>query len=372
MEAVGDGMYGGTLDHAAPGFGDSSRVALEVKAEGVVAVRDRALLQAYLHVVVMVLVGSTTAPAARFIVHSLPLTLIPVLRFALAAMCLVPLAWSGGGLGRLIRQDGWRLFVTAALCVPINQGFFLGATKLGLTSHVGLFYATCPLVVLLLAWWLRMERPDFGRLAGVLLSVAGIVVIGVGHYLEGGAQSGVASRSVVLSDLLLLGAVASWGGYIVASKPLIVRHGALTVVAGTVLTGCLLSVPFAFLDLPSWSAIARVPTSAWLALVFLGVFITPFAWAYQNLALRRFDASQVATFSNASPILTVLWGMWLFGDVLTPTLMVGGAMTLGGIYWACRPRAAVFGHRRAFRSEQSTQTIPAMPGLALAKEAIPR
>src|ERR1700733_13495070 len=123
-------MYGGTLDHAAPGFGDSSRVALEVKAEGVVAVRDRALLQAYLHVAVMVLVGSTTAPAARFIVHSLPLTLIPVLRFALAAMCLVPLAWSGGGLGRLIRQDGWRLLVTAALCVPINQGFFLGATKL--------------------------------------------------------------------------------------------------------------------------------------------------------------------------------------------------------------------------------------------------
>ena len=182
----------------------------------------------------------------------------------------------------------------------------------------------------------------------------------------------MAGRSVVLSDLLLLGAVASWGGYIVASKPLIVRHGAVTVVAATVLTGCLLSVPFAFLDLPSWAAISRVPTSAWLALVFLGVFITPFAWAYQNLALRRFDASQVATFSNASPILTVIWGMWLFGEVLTPTLMVGGAMTLGGIYWACRPRAAAFGRRRALRREESTNRIPVMPGLALAKEARPQ
>ena len=102
-----------------------------------------------------------------------------MLRFGLAALCLGPLVWAKGGLGRLIRQDGWRLVLAAALCVPINQGFFLGATKLGLTSHVGLFYATCPLVVLLLAWGFRMERPDFGRLTGVLLSVAGIVVIGI-------------------------------------------------------------------------------------------------------------------------------------------------------------------------------------------------
>jgi drug/metabolite transporter (DMT)-like permease len=278
----------------------------------------------------------------------------------------------------LIRQDGWRLALAAALCVPINQGFFLGATKLGLTSHVALFYATCPLVVLLLAWGLRMERPNFARLAGVLLSVAGIVVIGIGHYLEHRSVGGDAAHSVFLSDLLLLGAVASWGGYIVVSKPLIVRHGALTVLAGTVLTGCLMSAPFAFLDFPSFSNLKQVPLSAWSGLIFLGLFITPFAWANQNLALRSFDASQVATFSNASPILTVFWGMWLFGEVLTPTLVAGGAMTLGGIYWACRPRrrASRVVVRRGVtvvrRATESSQSIPALPGLVLAKEAVTR
>jgi drug/metabolite transporter (DMT)-like permease len=75
-------------------------------------------------------------------------------------------------------------------------------------------------------------------------------------------------------------------------------------------------------------------------LAFLGLFVTPFGWAYQNLALRRFDASQVATFSNAAPVLTVIWGMWLFGEVLTPTLVIGGILTLAGIYWICRPRPA--------------------------------
>ncbi len=379
VAAVGHEVVGGSRDGAASGFTDVARAGNAGASDPAEAARRPVDAQAYLHVVLMVLFGSTTAPAAKFIVHSLPLSLIPVLRFGLACLCLVPLVGMKGGIGRLIRQDGWRLVLAAVLCVPLNQGFFLSATKLGLTSHVGLFYATCPLVVLLLAWGFRMERPDFARLTGVLLSVAGIVVIGIGHYLENHSQGGAVARSVVLSDLLLIGAVVSWGGYIAVSKPLVVRHGAMTVLAGTVLVGCVLAAPFAFLELPSLSSLSQVPLSAWLALLFLGLVITPFAWAYQNLALRSFDASQVATFSNASPVLTVVWGMWLFGEVLTPTLVLGGAMTLGGIYWACRPkrrgpRAEVVRHEGVVRrSAESTERIPvAMPGLVLAKEVVTR
>ncbi len=378
MAVVGDEVDAGLLKHAEPECTDTDRNEKNAARSATAPAPQQPSPQAYLHVALMVLVGSTTAPAARYVVHSLPLASIPLMRFALACLCLVPLVWIKGGLGRLIRQDGWRLALAAALCVPINQGFFLSATKLGLTSHVALFYATCPLVVLLLAWGFRMERPNFARLAGVLLSVAGIVVIGIGHYLEHRSTGGDAAHSVVLSDLLLLGAVASWGGYIAVSKPLIVRHGAMTVLAGTVLTGCLMSVPFALLDFPSLSSLKQVPLSAWSGLIFLGLFITPFAWAYQNLALRSFDASQVATFSNASPILTVIWGMWLFGEVLTPTLVAGGALTLGGIYWACRPRrrAARVVVRRGVtvvrRATESSQSIPALPGLVLAKEVVTR
>jgi O-acetylserine/cysteine efflux transporter len=381
VKAVGDELVGGALVEDTPGVTGRLRAGIGDVGGGKESVQAGLDTQAYLHVVLMVLIGSTTAPAARYVVHSLPLGWIPVMRFGLAALCLGPLVWVKGGLGRLVRQDGWRLALAAALCVPINQGFFLGATKLGLVSHVGLFYATCPLVVLLLAWSFRMERPDFARLTGVLVSVAGIVVIGIGHYVEKGHQSGGVAQSVVLSDLLLLGAVTSWGGYIAVSKPLIVRHGAMTVLSGTVLVGWVLSLPFALVEPISLSILGQVPTSAWLALLFLGLLITPFAWAYQNLALRRFDASQVATFSNASPLLTVVWGMWLFGEVLTPTLIAGGAMTLGGIYWACRPRRTAARTRteadrraRVVRraAEPGENRIPVIPGMVLAKEVVTR
>jgi drug/metabolite transporter (DMT)-like permease len=314
------------------GEGDCSREAPGTPA------RRPADIRAFVEVALLILIGSTTAPAAKFALRGFPVNLIPVMRFSMAAMCLLPVVWGRGELRRLFRDDGWRLLLAAALCVPINQGFFLSATRLGPTSHVALFYATCPLVVLLLAWGSRLERPDLGRLWGVLSSVAGIIVIGLGNYWERGGGTSAAAQSVVLSDLLLLGAVLSWGGYIAVSKPLIVRHGAMTVLAGTFLAGCLLSAPIALFASPGWPPLGQIPASAWLGLAFLGLFVTPFGWAYQNLALRRFDASQVATFSNASPLLTVFWGMWLFGETLSLSLVLGGVMTMGGIYWTCRPR----------------------------------
>ena len=242
---------------------------------------DRPGGQAYLHVVLMVLVGSTTAPAARYIVHSLPLSLIPVLRFGLACLCLVPLVWVKGGLGRLIRQDGWRLVLAAAPLRAHESSLLPGRHQAGADLSCGTFLRNNPARRLAAGLGLpHGERPDFGRLSGVLLSVAGIVVIGIGHYLEQSSHRGAAAQSVVLSDLLLVGAVVSWGSYIVVSKPLIQRHGAMTVLAGTVLVGFLLSVllvgfllsvPFGFLQLPSFASLARVPASAWLGLLFLGL-----------------------------------------------------------------------------------------------------
>ncbi len=297
-------------------------------------------VRAYVYLVLMVVLGSTTAAAARLAVRELPIALLPVVRFGVAGLCILPMIRGRGSMAKLLREDWAGLLVAAVMCVPVNQGFFLTAARLGPTSHVGIFYATAPLVVLLGAWALRTEQPDLGRLWGVLASVAGIIVVGVGNLWGGGGIAPGAARAVMAADALLVGAVISWAIYVLLSKPLVVRHGALPVLAGTFLLGSLLNLPIAIFSLWAWPAIAlgQVSTTAWLALAFLALFVTPLGQACQNLALSRLDASQVATFSNASPLLTVVWGIWLFGEVLTPALMIGGILTFCGISWTGRPR----------------------------------
>ena len=151
----------------------------------------------------------------------------------------------------------------------------------------------------------------------------------------------------MLADLLLVGAVLSWGAYLTLSKPLILRHGALPVLAGTFLVGCLLQLPIALVTLPGWlPMLGHASTRAWTSLAILALLITPLNLALQNLSLRRLDASQVATFSNVAPVLTVAWGVLFFSEALPPALIVGGLLTLGGIVWTSRPRPPARGGSR--------------------------
>lgn len=319
------------------GGGGSGREGMSGEELSDPAGGSRLAVRAYFHVGVMVILGSTTAAAARYIVRDLPPVWVPVVRFGVAGLFLLPFLADRSGLLRILRRDWPLLIAAAAMCVPVNQGFFLNAARLGPTSHVGLFYATCPLVVLLLAWVMRLESPDLGRLWGVLASVAGVGIIGIGSAMQAGGLPHE-TRATMLADLLLIGAVLSWGGYLAASKPLIMRHGSIPVLAATFLVGALLDLPLALATSPAIPPLADVAPSAWIALAVLTLFITPVNLACQNLAMRRLDASQVANFSNISPVLTVGWGAWLFGEAVTASLLVGGTLTLAGVLWTARSR----------------------------------
>lgn len=284
---------------------------------------------AFVFLALMVLIGSSTATAAKFAVRELPVGLLPLIRFGIASLCLVPILATGESWRRMFREDFGRLAVAALLCVPINQTFFLNGARLAPTTHVGLIYAACPLVVLLLATALGQERLVAGRLAGILVTVAGAGAIGIGSLLHQGPES----TRQLWGDLLLVGAVASWGGYLTVNKPLVARHGSLTVLAGTFLLGSLLDLPIAALTYPRHTSWSVISPAAWWGVAHLAIVVTVLGLACQNQALRRLDASQVATFGNAAPLLTILWGVWLLGETITVSLIIGGSLILGGILW---------------------------------------
>ena len=266
----------------------------------------------------------------------------------------------------MVREDGWRLAVASLLCIPLNQTFFLNAARLTQTSHVALIYAACPLVVLVLAVLLGQEPLVPGRVVGVVTSVLGIVVIGFDSLWRRGATG----QATLRGDLLLIGAVVSWGAYLTASKRLIVRHGPLTTLAGTFLLGTLLHLPVALATLPGWAPLSLASAAAWRGLAFLTLVATLVGLAFQNLAMKRLDASQVSTFGNASPVLTVAWGIWLFGESVTPALAIGGALTLGGIFLTCSPPRA---HRSSSTRKIEVLSLqPATPDGPSSTAAAPR
>jgi drug/metabolite transporter (DMT)-like permease len=144
------------------------------------------------------------------------------------------------------------------------------------------------------------------------------------------------SRDAMLGDLLEVFAVIAWGGYMIASKPLVARYGSLPTLAGTFLLGAVLDLPIAVAT-GRWSTLENVSPTAWMALVHLVLVASIAGLLFQNLALGRLDASQVATFGNLSTLLTMLWGHLLFDERLTPALALGGGLVMLGLLGASRP-----------------------------------
>lgn len=135
----------------------------------------------------------------------------------------------------------------------------------------------------------------------------------------------------------------AWGAYLTVNKPLVARHGALPVLAATFVVGSALDLPIVLASAPGWPPLAGASAAAWLGLAYLALVVSVFGLASQNLAMRSFDASQVATFGNISPLLTVVWGYLLFAERISPLAGVGGLLVLIGIARSGRRSMVVAG-----------------------------
>ena len=247
----------------------------------------------------MVLIGSSTATAAKFAVRELPggaPAAGPVRRGgALPAADRL----AGGAFRRMIRR---RRLAAAGGGGPLRAdqpGVLPERDAAGPDdSHIGLIYAACPLVVLVLAAALGQERlAERAGSAGVLASVAGVVVIGAGERLAGrrrrgrdgppGRPPGGRRRDVLggVPD----GRTSRWSPGTGRCRPW--RRRSWSAPCST----CRSPLP----TLPAWPPLASVSPSAWrgLALPDAGRE-RRCGLTFQNLALRRLDASQVATVGN--------------------------------------------------------------------------
>lgn len=158
--------------------------------------------------------------------------------------------------------------------------------------------------------------------------------VGFGIALVGTVLVVLASGQRVQMDpmaLLVLVCVVVTAFYFVGLKPLFARSSTLGVTAATFCAGAVAAVPFGW-RLPH--AVAMAPWPPLLALVWLGIAPTVVGYLAWNFAVQRTSASRVSSFLYLSPPIALLIGwMWLH-EVPHALILVGGAITVGGVILA--------------------------------------
>lgn len=177
-----------------------------------------------------------------------------------------------------------------------------------------------PVLIALLSGWFLGEGFRPRVLAGIAVSFAGAVVVGL-------SMSGAAHTSV-LGVLLCVVAAVGYAIAVVAQKPAL-RHGsALQVTTFSCLVGMVACLPFAG-QLVSEAAAA--PVSATLNVVYLGVFPTGLAFTTWAYALARTSAARMGATTYLVPALVIVLSWLLLGEVPGWLAFAGGALCLLGV-----------------------------------------
>jgi len=177
-----------------------------------------------------------------------------------------------------------------------------------------------PIIIALLSGWLLKEGFPQRLLAGMAVSFAGAVVVGL-SVSDGG-------RSSILGVLLCLLAALSYGCGVVAQKPALRHASALQVTTYGCLIGAVVCLPFSGILVEQ---IATAPASATLQMLYLGVFPTAIAFTTWAYALARTTAGKMGATTYVAPALVVLMSWALLSEVPGWLTLAGGGLCLVGV-----------------------------------------
>ena len=269
-------------------------------------------------------VWGSTYLAIKVTVADLPPFLSMGTRFLLAGtvLCVGLLALRGRAVFRMSREQ----LVTAALCGLLllvgGNGLVAVAEQDVASGLTALLIAGTPLWVVVLRALLH-DRPSAGTVAGLLLGLAGVVVLLLPGFR--GATQLLPLLLVLLSSLLW-----SFGTVLSTRRPLPSDPFATTVVemyagGSAMLVLGTLGGEWGRLDL------AAVSSSSWLAFVYLVGIGSVVAYSAYVWLLANAPLSLVTTYAYVNPAVAVLLGAVLLGEPLTPSVLVGGAVIIAAV-----------------------------------------
>jgi drug/metabolite transporter (DMT)-like permease len=276
----------------------------------------------YLKLVLVALFWGGTFIATRIAAQTFEPFMGASIRYIIASLFLIPLAWKlHPGFHRVSRGQFLQLCLLGFSGIFAYNFFFFKGLKLVPASHGALLVALNPIMVMLLSAWRYGEKIGPVRLAGVLLSLAGVVmVISRGNPLR-------LMEGIEWGDAFMLGCPVTWAIYTLAGKEAQKHTSPLQASAWASITGCAMLLLFAGTE----TVPPEVPGKVWLALAYLGIIgtVLAFVWYYEGVA--KLGVTRTAIFNNLVPVFALLLSVLILHESVHWYSWAGAALVISGV-----------------------------------------
>jgi len=266
--------------------------------------------------------------AANFIVVKSAVAQLPpvgftFLRFTLASLTLlVLLRWREGSVG-LPRRDLVAILGLGAVGFGAYQILWTTGLTTVPAGDSALLIATTPVLVALLSVVARSDVLTPVKLAGVVISFVGVVVVI-------GSGPGFTLGNSIAGEAITLAAAVCWSAYTAFGAPFVRRHSPLRATAWATVSGTLVLAPLAVVQLASMD---RIPLGLDVlgAILYSGMLAAGVSNVIVLNGVKVVGPTRTAALQFLVPALAVVLAFVFLREEIRPGQVLGGAIILGGV-----------------------------------------
>ena len=256
------------------------------------------------------------------------------LLFALLQRKLTPLL-------RMPVKDIALLIVCSMVGIVGNQLLYVTGLSLTTAINATLLSTTIPVFTLFVSILFGYDRLSLRRLIGIMLAAVGVI------YLVNPARADL-SHQTTAGNLLLIGNSLLYAVYIVISKDLFERYGALNVITWIFLVGSVVTIPLGVYSLQQEN-LSAIGTGVWLIVALIIIFPTVGAYYLNAWALIKVPPSTVAVYIYLQPLIAFGIAPLLLGEQLSWRTGIATILIFAGV--------GIVSHKKAQKAQMIEKTV---------------
>ncbi len=271
---------------------------------------------------------------ARYVAGHVPPMTLSCVRWIGAFLMLMPFAWPH------LKQDWPALRARLPLMVGLsatgfafNNAISYWALQYTEALNALLIQSSGPLFVALWSLLLFGMRLTWAQLAGITISLAGVLTI-----LLRGDLAALVSIRFNRGDVMFAGAVLSFGLYsaLITRRPKIHQ---LSLISFTIGCGALLLLPFSIWE---FSTGVRLKPDALTAatVIYVMIFPSTLAYLFFNRGIALIGPNRASPFLHLVPVFGSAMAILLLGEQPRLFHLTGYVLVLAGVVIASRPASA--------------------------------
>ncbi len=224
---------------------------------------------------------------------------------------------------RMSRKDFAWLTLCSVIGIIGNQMLYVKGLSLTTVINTTLLNTTMPAFTLFVSILFGYDRLSLRRASGILLAAAGVV------YLVNPLRADL-SHQTTIGNLLIVCNSLLYSTYLVASKELFERYGALNVITWLFLLSAILAIPIGIFSIPHQQLIG-LSSTIWLLLAFIIFFPTVGAYYLNSFALVKVSPSTIAVYIYLQPLIAFGLTPILLGETWSWRTVFAAALIFAGV-----------------------------------------